>query len=149
MKTIVFRIVGGLVLLAAIAGIAFFAFNAGVARGEGVNIQAPANQNGVQAYPYYGMPFYWRHFPFFGFGFLGIFALLIPVFLVFSAVRMMIWGPRFGRRWMHGSHWGRWNNADPNHEEIPPMFAEMHRRMHEADKEKQEKPADPGSQKQA
>ena len=36
------RIVSGLVLIAAIAGIAFFAFQAGVAKGSPVTIEAPA-----------------------------------------------------------------------------------------------------------
>jgi hypothetical protein len=144
MKHIVFRIIAALVLLAAIASVAFFAFNAGVARGEAANLQAPANQSGTPAYPFYGMP-YWRPFPFFGFGFLGLFALFIPIFLIFSAARFIIWGPRFRRHWMHGGpgRWSRWGNGD-SEQDIPPMVAEMHRRMHEADKEK---PADAGTQK--
>lgn len=141
MKHIVFRIFAGLVLLAAIAGIAYFAFNAGVARGEAVSIQAPAGQSTSPAYPYYFMPF-WRPFGFFGFGFIG---LVILFFLAFGALRMLIWGPRF--RWHRMGRWGRWGRWDNNGDagpDIPPMMAEMHRRMHEADKEK---PADPVPQK--
>ena len=41
-KNIVFRILAAIVLLAAIAGIAGFAFNAGMLRGESLSVQAPA-----------------------------------------------------------------------------------------------------------
>ena len=56
MKHIGLRIFSGLVLIAAIGGIAFLAYNAGVAHGTGSNIQVPANQNGNPSYPVYGMP---------------------------------------------------------------------------------------------
>ena len=46
---IVLRIVSALVLIAAIAGIAFFAFNAGVAQGSPVTVQAPAGQTAPAA----------------------------------------------------------------------------------------------------
>ena len=127
MKHIVFRILAGLVLIAAIAGIAFFAYNAGVTHGVAQNIQMPAVQNGGQAYPAYGMPF-WRPFPFFGF---GCFGLLIPfflLFLAFGAARGMLWGPRFGMHMMHHGH-GSWGRGESG-EDVPPMFAEWHKRAH-------------------
>jgi hypothetical protein len=123
------RIVSALVLVAAIAGIAFFAFNAGVAKGSPVTIQAPAGQSAQMPYPYYGygMPF---HGPLgFGFGF-GCFGLLIPLFLFFvamSAFRFMAFGPRRWGMGMHGGH-GPWNHGEGG---VPPMFAEMHKRAHE------------------
>ncbi len=136
MKHIVFRIVSGLVLIAALAGIAFFAFNAGMAQGAALNITADAVQTGVQPYPYYGMHF-GRPFPLFG---LGCFAPLIGLFLVFLAfgtMRRMMWGPRFGWHHMHGH--GPWGDKGPGEGGVPPMMAEMHRRMHAAENEK---PAD-------
>ena len=132
MKHIVFRIVSGLVLIAAIAGIAFFAFNAGMAQGASLNIPANAAPSGVQPYPYYGMPF--GH-PFL-FGGFGCFAPLVGLFLVclaFGAMRRMVWGPRFGWH-MHGH--GPWGDKGPDEGGIPPMFAEMHRRMHATESEK-------------
>lgn len=120
------RIFSGLVLLAAIAGIAFFAYQAGVAQGSPITIEAPDGQTGPVPSPYmhgYGRPF---HGPF-GFGF-GCFGLLIPLFLFFLALkafRFMLWGRGWGHH-MHGyGHWGRnWEGG------APPVFEEWHKRAH-------------------
>ena len=128
------RIVSALVLVAVIAGIAFFAFQAGVAKGSPVTIQAPSGQTAPAPYPYYGYgygaPFYhpWG----FGFGFLGF---LIPLFLFFIALRafrFLFWGPRWGH---HRGPWGR----DWGERGLPPMFEEWHKRAHgEQSEEKKE-----------
>ena len=129
------RILSALVLLAAIAGIAFFAFQAGIAKGSPITVQAPSGQTApVPApapYPFYygyGMPFH-RPFGFgFGFGCFGPLVVLFLVFIAFRSFRMLFWGPRWG--WgghMHGHHgpWGRnWENG------VPPMFDEWHKRAH-------------------
>ncbi len=115
---IVFRIVAGLVLLAAIAGIGWYAFNLGAAQ----NVDVSASQPAVGTYPYYGSPF-WHPFGFMGF---GCFGLLVPFFLVLMAMaafRHLVWGPRWGH--MHG-HW-----HGERGEGLPPMFREWHRRAHE------------------
>jgi len=130
-KHIVFRIVAGLVLLAAIAGIAFFAYQAGVAHGVAANIQLPATGDRSPFYPHYGMH------PFMGFGFFGVLFAFFLLCLAFGALRRMIWGPRWGMRHMgHGpmGHHGPWGEG------VHPMFAEMHRRAHAA--ETGEQPAD-------
>lgn len=129
------RILSALVLVAAIAGIAFFAFQAGVAKGSPITIEAPAGQNAPNmpylAYGYgYGMPF---HRPF-GFGF-GCFGILIPLFLFFlaaKAFRMLFWGPRWG--WGHHPMHGRgpWGRHDWGERGAPPMFDEWHKKAHEA-----------------
>ncbi|SRR5258706_11524815 len=132
------RIVSALVLLAALAGIAFFAFQAGVAKGSPITIQAPAGETAPVPAPFYGygygMPF---HHPFwfgYGFGCFGPLLALFLVFLAFKAFRMMLWGPRWGH--MHGHHgpWGRhWENG------VPPMFEEWHKKAHgEQPEEKKE-----------
>jgi hypothetical protein len=129
------RILAVLVLVAAIAGIGFFAYQAGVANGSPVTLQAPSGQSApVPApypYPYYGMPFYrpW------GFGF-GCFGILIPLFLFFLAIhafRVLFWGPRLGWRHHHGPYGRGWNG------DVPPMFEEWHKRAHgETPEEKKE-----------
>jgi len=122
---IVLRIVSVLVLIAAIAGIGFFAYQAGIAQGSPVTIEAPAGETAPMPYPHYGygMPFH-RHL---GFGF-GCFGLLIPLFLFFLAIkafRFLFWGQRWGHH-MHGhGPWGRnWEGGAPG------MFEEWHKRAH-------------------
>jgi hypothetical protein len=119
-RHIVFRIIAGIVLLAAIAGLGFFAYQIGVAHGIAANIQAPA----AQVIPY-------GHFMWFpGFGIFGLLVPLFLLFLAFGALRRLIWGPRWGMRYMRhgpmGFH-GSWGDG------VLPMFAEMHRRAHAAD----------------
>jgi hypothetical protein len=126
-----FRILAGLVLIAAIAGIAYFAFQAGVAQGSPVTIEVPPD--GSAPYGPYGYPMRFHH-PFgFGFGCLG---LLIPVFLIFLALkafRFMFWG---ARGWGHHGHgygpWGMRGEGGP-----PQFFEDWHKRAHG------EQPAEP------
>jgi hypothetical protein len=126
------RIVSALVLVAAIAGIAYFAFQAGVVQGSPITIEASSGESVPPPYPYYGygygMPF---HRPFgFGFGFFGFLFLLFLFFLALRAFRFLFWGPRWG--WGPHRHgpWGRhWENG------VPPMFEEWHKRAHEGSKE--------------
>jgi len=120
---IVFRLLAALVLIAAMEGVAFIAFNAGVA----AHIQVPASGNSQMPNPYVGYGF-WHPFPFFG---LGCFAPFIAPFLLLVALRaigFLFWGPRRGR-WghMHRGHWG----SDVHDENgLPPMFKEWHDRAH-------------------
>ena len=123
------RIVSALVLIAAVAAIGYFAFQAGVAQGSPITIEAPSGETAQMPYPYHGwgMPF---HRPFgFGFGFFGFLFLLFLFFVALRALRFLFWGSRWG--WghpmgHHGGHgpWGRWENG------VPPMFEEWHKRMH-------------------
>jgi hypothetical protein len=114
-----FRILAALVLVAAIAGVAFFAYNAGMA----TQIPAQAGAVAQPPYPYYGYPF-WHPFPFFGFGcFAPLFALFL-LFLAFRAFSVLLWGPRWGHR-HHGWRQG-WNEEGG----VPPMFKDWHDRAH-------------------
>jgi hypothetical protein len=115
------RILAGLVLIAVVAGIAFFAFNAGVAQGVATKLPQSATQPGNMPYFQHGAPFFWH--PFFGiFGFLiGLFLL----FFVFRLISFIVFGPRWGymghrHMWRHG-----WYEGD-----VPPMVKEMHDRLH-------------------
>lgn len=136
-KNIVFRILAGLVLLAALAGIAFFAYNAGVAHGATLDVKALIPQTDGQPLTPHAYHFTYMHtFPFFGF---GCFGLLIPFFLLmlaFAAFRHLLWGPHWGwrqrmRMHLHEHGHGPWGEKGPWDGEIPPMVAEWHRRMHE------------------
>ena len=124
-RNVVFRIIAGLVLLAAIAGIAFFAYQAGATHGAAANLQLQATENGVVFYPYY------RMHSFMGFGLFGVLFAIFLLFLAFGAMRRLIWGPRWG--WRHLGH-GSMDNAHMGHgpwgEGVPPMFNEWHRRAH-------------------
>src|SRR5688572_23340733 len=117
------RIVAGLVLVAAIAGIAYFAFQAGVAQGSPITIEAPSGETVPAPYPYYGYGF---HRPFgFSFGLFGFLILLFLFFLALRAFRFLFWGPRWGWGQHHHGPWGRhWENG------VPPMFEEWHKRAH-------------------
>jgi hypothetical protein len=136
---IVGKIVAALVLILALAGLAYFAFNAGVAQGVATKLPEASSQAApVPApYPYVGAPFFWHPYPFFGFGF-GCFGPLLGLFLVFFALRafsFLFWGHGWGHRWghMHGGHWGHGEGE----QSVPHMFSEWHRRAHE----------DPGTEK--
>ena len=134
-RKIVYRIIAGLVLLAAITGIAFFAYQAGVTRGELANVQLPVTGNGVPFHPHL-----WMH-PFLGFSSFGVLFAIFLLFLAFGAMRRLIWGPRWGWRHMgHGPEGHGPEGHGPWGEGIPPMVAEWHRRMHEqpADKKPEE-----------
>ena len=133
-NTIGLRIVSALVLIAAIAGIGYFAFQAGVAQGSPVTIEAPSGETAPMPYPYYS----WRgpyHHPFgFGFGLFGFLLLLFLFFLALRAFRFLFWGPRWGWGY-HGGRgpWGRhWENG------VPPMFEEWHKRAHGQSEERKE-----------
>ena len=124
------RIVAVLILIAAIAGIAFFAFQAGVAKGSPVTIQAPSGQTAPAPYPY---PYYGWGFPFFHPWGFGCFGPLFAFFLIFLAFRFLFWGSRWG--W--GRHYGAWGRHWENG--VPPMFEEWHKRAHgEQPEEKRE-----------
>ncbi|MEO8356893.1 MAG: hypothetical protein ABI621_13345 [Chloroflexota bacterium] len=119
------RIVSALVLIAAIAGITFFAFQAGVAKGSPITIEAPSGQAAPMPYPHYGygygMPF---HRPF-GFGFFGVLLWLFLFLIALRAFRFLLWGPRWGHMGQHGPWRHGWGENG-----APPMFEEWHKRAH-------------------
>lgn len=125
------RIVAALALVAAIAGIAFFAYQAGLTQGSPITLEAPSGQGVPVPYPYFGMPYYrpWG----FGFGCFGFLIVLFLFFFALKAFRMLLWGPRWGWGQHHGPHGRGWNG------DVPPMFEEWHKRAHgEETQEKKE-----------
>jgi hypothetical protein len=119
------RIVSALVLVAAIGAIAYFAFQAGIAQGSPITIEAPSGESVPAPSPYYGYGYGPFHRPWgFGFGFFGVLLTIFLIFLAFRAFRFLFWGPRWGWGHHHGP-WGRpWENG------VPPMFEEWHKRAH-------------------
>jgi hypothetical protein len=119
------RILAALVLIAAVAGVAFFAFQAGVAQGSPITIESPSGETAPLPYPYYGYGWGPFHRPFgFGYGF-GCFGPLLAFLLIFLVFRFLFWGPRWGWGHRHYGSWGRpWENG------VPPMFEEWHKRAH-------------------
>src|SRR5689334_10240606 len=96
-RSIVFRIILTLVLLAVVAGLGFVAYNAGLAQGLAQQIPA-AGDAAKGPYVYgYGMPFMHPYGGFHAFGFLGCLAPLLLLFLFFGVMRALIWhGPHHG-----------------------------------------------------
>ncbi len=110
-------LLGILLAVVLMAGVAGIAYNTGVARGlaESGQISPPP---GIAPYPYYGP--YWHPGPF-GFGFFGFLFPLLFIFLIFGLLRGLFWHP-----WRGYGHYGRG---------VPPMFEEWHRRAHEEKRE--------------
>jgi hypothetical protein len=121
---IFWRIIVVLVLVAAILGIGFYAYNVGV--NQGLAQQVTAQAGGTVPVPY---PYYWPHYGFgFGFGFLGCLIPLFLLFLVFGSVRALFWrGPWGWHRHMPHGPWG-WRRE--GNKDVPPFFEEWHRRAH-------------------
>jgi len=136
MNNIFFRVMAALVLVAAIVGIGFFAYNAGAAHSAVINVPAPGAETATQPYPYFGYGMRFGHpYPFLGFGCLGLLLPLFLLFLAFGAFRRLLWGPRWG--WRHMQH-GPWRYGEGG-SGVPPMFAEWHKRAHgESDPDKKE-----------
>jgi hypothetical protein len=128
-----FRIVAGLVLIAAIAGLTYVAFNAGVA--QGVAAELPEAGSRQSPYPHFGHGMrYWHASPFFGFGCFGPLLAFFLLFLALRAFGFLFWGARWG-----GWHHGPWR-MDRGEGGVPPMFHEWHRRAHaEPESSKSEK----------
>ncbi len=125
---IFWRVIAVLVILVALAGIGFYAYNAGIANGLAQKVTAQGGQPVVPAAPY---PYYWH--PFFGFGFLGCLIPLFLLFLIFGAVRALFWhGPMGWRRhyWRHGGPWGWREGREGEDKDVPPFFEEWHKRAH-------------------
>ena len=138
-NNVTLRIIAALVLLAAIAGIGLFAYQAGVAHGSPVTIQAPSGsgQTVPAPYPYYGWGVPFRPWGFgFGFGCFGPLIALFLFFLAFRALGFLFWGRRWG--WGHRGMYGPWRHGW-GEGGVPPMFEEWHKRAHgEQPEEKKE-----------
>ena len=119
-RHVIGRIIGVLVGIALLAAVGGLAYQAGLAQGaaaqlgaagEGLRQFGPAGGRAFGVMPWLGFGL--------GFGLLGVFLKgLFFIALVALAVRLV-----FRRRWGHGP-WG------PGPHDVPPMFAEWHRRAH-------------------
>jgi hypothetical protein len=135
-RSIVFKIILTLVLIGAVVGLGVIVFNAGVAHGAALAARLPQGE-GLRALPFHAMPHARMYYGFGGFGFLG---LLVPIFLIlliFFAIRGLFWrGPR---TWSHmrSDYWSRTPKQGDWEHNVPPMFEEWHRRVHEKSPETQ------------
>jgi len=126
-RSIFLRFLAVLVALAAIAGIGYLAFNAGVAQGVTTSAALPQGQAGGTAVPYYGWHAWFPGFPFFGF-----FGALFGLFLFFLVLRLILFAV-FGPRWGYRNHLhGGWHHAWEDESGLPPMFREWHDRAHQS-----------------
>lgn len=121
-RRIVLGVLLALVLIAGVASLGVYAYNAGIAQGlaESGKLATLTPEEGARLYPYYGGPF-WHPRPF-GFGFFGCFGPLLFILLIFLLVRGLVWGGPWGRG--HGWRHGPWDQG------VPPMFDEWHRQAH-------------------
>src|SRR5512143_3749869 len=129
---IAWRIIVVLVLIAAVAGLGAYAYNAGMANGLAQKVVPQSGQ--VQPVPY---PYYWH--PFYGFGGFGFLSCLIPLFLlflIFGSMRALFWHGPMG--WRHHGHHGPWGWRDPEGKGVPPFFEEWHKRAHGETQDKPE-----------
>ncbi len=121
---IFWRIFAVLVLVAAVAGLGFYAYNLGLTQGL---VQQGGAPSGVAVPPPY--PYMYGH-PFFGPGF-GFFGCLVPFFLlfvIFASMRLVFGhGPMGWHHHMRHGHWGWRGEAGKG---FPPFFEEWHRRAH-------------------
>lgn len=135
---IILRVLFALVLLAVVGGLGVYIYNSGVAQGMLASGQAALPQGGAQVAPYANaVPYYYRPWGF-GWGFFGWFIPALFGFLIISVlVRMLIFGSMFAHgRGMHGWR-GHWHGAEGD--QVPPMVAEWHRKMHESSSEPEAK----------
>jgi len=119
---IFFRILAALVLIAAVVGIGFYAYSLGMTQGLAQKVPVPTGGTGPA-------PHFYPWHPFFGFGggFLGCLVPLFLLFLVFGSFRAVLWHGPMGWHHMRRRHWG-WH--DEEGKDVPPFFAEWHRRAH-------------------
>ncbi len=132
-RHIIGRIVIGLFVLALLAGVGVFAYQAGLAQGAAAQLGAAGAAGAAGSALAPGLAWGWRSPLAFGLGFglFGVFGLIFKIMLGFfllSLVLRLIFRPRWGRGpWMMHGHgpWGQGGGDD-----VPPMFAEWHRRAH-------------------
>jgi hypothetical protein len=136
-RSIVLKIILTIVLIAALAGLGFVVFNAGVARGMAFAGRLPQGE-GLRALPYFGMPHARMYYGYGGFGFLGFLTPIFLIILIFFAIRGLFWrGPRTWSH-MHSGYWGGLSKQGDWEHNVPPMFEEWHRRVHEKSPESQQ-----------
>ena len=113
---IVLSVLLALVVVAVLAGIGFYAYNAGIAQGMVDSGKLVTPTTGMSPSPYFGGRFFYHPF---GFGFLGCLMPLLVFFLICGLLRGIFWHGRWG------GHHRHWENG------YPPMLEEWHRKMHE------------------
>lgn len=124
----VFRILLAIILIAVLAGVGVFIYNAGVAQGLAAGSGPSAPEGQAVPYPFYG----WPHFRPWGFGFFP-FGFIFPLF--FGLLIIWLISGLFFRGWRghgRGHYWGEYNRGP---RDVPPVVEEWHRKMHEGQSE--------------
>ncbi len=123
-RSIFFKVILGVVLVGALIGLSFYAYQVGFSNGLVQSAQVESGSAPAPVYPMYAFP-YAR--PFFGFGVRGCLRPRSRLFRFFFAMRGLFWyGPR---RW-GGMHRGPWSRHADWPEGFPPVVEEWHRKMH-------------------
>ncbi len=121
---IFWRILVVVVIIAAIAGIGVFAYNAGLAHGGTQIVQSGGAGGEGTVFPHL---YRWHPMAWFGWGPLGCLIPLFLLFLVFAGVRALFWPHPWGWHHMHRRWWRDGGEGDRG---TPPFFDEWHRRAH-------------------
>ena len=121
---VLWRVLIVLVLIAAILGIGVYAYNLGMTQALARQVQVQSGQAVPVPYMHFGRAFFG-----FGFGLLGCLIPLFLLFLVFGSLRALFWHGPMGWRPMQRRHWG-WRDENGKDVDVPPYFAEWHRRAH-------------------
>jgi hypothetical protein len=131
-----FRVLISVFLLVALIGAGLWVYNMGMMQGATVNIDGELPTAFADRYlPQYGTMAPYAHGGLRMFSplrFIGGFFFLLFIIAMF---RMVIFGPRRYAHF-HGRHCGSWREW--NHENVPPMVKEWHRKMHEQESPKSE-----------
>ena len=107
----VFWLMLGLLLVATVAGVGYYAYSAGVVHGIAESEHAaPGGGPPVVVWPRWG----------FGFGFFPFFPVFFFILIWFLLLRGLFWR---GRGWSRGCGWGYGSG-------VPPQWEEWHKRAH-------------------
>jgi len=114
------RLLGGVLLLVALAAVGFMAYNAGVAHGlaESGRLAVAAAPGDAARVVYWHGPWAW------GWGFFSFIPLFFLIMFWLCALRALAWRGRWGRGC---GPYGYWSGPGG----VPPMFDEWHRRAHQ------------------
>lgn len=131
-QSTIYRIIAGLVLSAALTGIAFFAYQAWETQNLALDMLVSGNEL-PESTPEYSQRYSNSWMLFSHVWVLRCLGMLFLFFLILGAFRFLFWGPRWWgmhhyRTWSHHRPWSDWKPG----EGLQSMFDEWHRKAHES-----------------